>query len=80
MASSSIRQPEDVFVSVASPLAPGASSVGRERRAEGSASCPSRHASPIATASDGGGNRAGEDEPAVAGAAVRTPPLRDARA
>ena len=67
MASSSIRQPDDVFVSVALPLAPGrevrsGASAAWKRWAERARARRPRPRSP--TASDGGRRRAGQDEPA----------------
>ena len=82
MASSSIRQPDDVFVSVAPPSAPGARSVGASAAWKLVVELFDPTANPIADGDDGGGNGAGEDElawPVSAAERVRRSGMRARR-
>ena len=73
MASSSIRQPEDVLVSVASPVAPGARSVGASAAWNRSArGARTEDGQPDRDGRHGGrGGAADQDEPARRGRAAR---------
>ena len=80
MASSSIRQPEDVLVSVASPLAPGASSVGCEGGVEALAGgARTEHGHPDGDRQRSGRSGADQDETTRRPHAARTSLRLDAR-